>query len=75
MSNLILPGNPLFDLTLETIPPPGWQNHPNDGEGVAMVVDSQSGLLRPVNEQEMIDYVWGGEYEERLEAIGENADY
>jgi len=71
---LILPGHPLFDLTLATARPPGWADHSHDGEGVAMVVDPDSGLMRPANAKEVDEYVWGGEYDERLEAIGENAD-
>lgn len=70
---LILPGHPLFQLTLDTCPPPGKHGDPFSG-GVALVKDLDSGLLRPANETEMMDYVWGGELDEVEEKYGENDD-
>lgn len=66
---LILPDNPLFDFTLQTARPPGWQNHAS--EEIAFVVDHATGLMRPATRAEMIDYALGGEYDERLDALGE----
>ena len=73
MSTLILPGHPLFDLTLQTPRPDFWAK--DKTEEFAMVVDSDSGLMRPATRKELNEYVCGGEYDERLAAIGENDDY
>ncbi|MCG9886494.1 MAG: hypothetical protein MH825_13175 [Cyanobacteria bacterium] len=65
---IILPGDPLFDLTLATIPPPG-------SRGVDfLVADSESGILRPANYADLVEYMEGGEYEKRMYAIGDSAD-
>lgn len=69
---IILPDNPLFQLTLQTVPPPDWQNHAS--EELAMIFDHESGLMRPATLAEMTDYVEGGEYDERLRSIGEFED-
>lgn len=72
---LILPGNPLFDITLAVSRPPGWKETAKAGDDwFCMVADSATGIMRPATYKEMIDYVKGGEYEERLELIGEDAD-
>jgi hypothetical protein len=63
-TTLILPGNPIFDETLVTAKPPGWENYAaskGDGEYVAFVADAGSGLLRPANWQELQEYSYGGE--------------
>ena len=66
---LILPGNPLFDLTLAT-PPPDWESVANkDGDTYAFVAEPKSGLMRPVTSKELKDYLHGGEYDERLAEI------
>jgi hypothetical protein len=67
---IILPGDPLFDETLATPPPNWWNSKPMETE-IALVCDSQSGLMRPASPEELWDYVYGGEYEERLQAIDE----
>ena len=75
MSKLILPDNPLFHQTLACCKPPGWQQVAAKGnDWHAFVADANSGILRPVTYEDMIEYVAGGEYEERLSAIGENDD-
>lgn len=72
---IILPGDPLFDLTLATSFPPGWQEVAAKGnDWHAFVVSSDSGILRPVTYDEMIDYVEGGEYDERLSQTDELYD-
>jgi hypothetical protein len=68
MSNLILPGDPLFDFTLATAPPPGVESAP------FLVADAASGILRPAGDQELRDYLEGGEYSERMRAIGDSDD-
>ncbi len=71
MTRLILPGNPLFALTLLT-PRPDWREKANaDGNTYAFVVDADSGLTRPATSQELKEYLYGGEYDERLGQIGE----
>lgn len=69
---LILPGNPLFDLTLATALTPGWrQAAERCNAQVAFVAEPGSGLLRPATPDELVDYLEGGEYDDRLEEIGE----
>ncbi len=75
MTRLILPGNPLFDITLLT-PRPDWREKANaDGDTYAFVVDADSGLSRPATSQELEEYLYGGEYDERLGQIGELEEY
>ncbi len=72
--NLILPGDPLFDVTLAS-PPPNWQEAANrDGNTYAFVAEPGSGLMRPATSDELEEYLYGGEYEERLEEIEDGAD-
>ena len=71
MNRLILPGDPLFDLTLAT-PPPDWgQVAAKDGNTYAFVAELGSGLMRPVTQSELVDYLEGGEYDDRMAEIGE----
>lgn len=71
MSLLILPGNPLFDLTLLT-PRPDWKDiAAKDGDTYAFVVDANTGLTRPATSNELEEYLYGGEYDERLSQINE----
>lgn len=73
MTVLILPGNPEFDYCLGTILPPNWQQSPsNESSGCAFVARAGSGILQPVTEQELDDYLYGGEYEERLQELGDS---
>lgn len=75
MENLLLPGDPLFDRVLST--PLGWiQNQYSNGIGeqCAMVADAETGILRPASPEELDDYLWGGEYDERMENLGEEED-
>jgi hypothetical protein len=64
---LILPGDPLFQETLDTMPPPGWHRHDSSGE-VALIKDLETGVLRPATAKEMKEYVFGGELDEVEEA-------
>lgn len=71
---LILPGDPEFDFTLATAIPPNWlQVAEAIGQQVALVAEVGSGLLRPASADELDDYLMGGEYDERMEAL-EDAD-
>ena len=67
---LCLPGDPEFDLWLAQ--PPAFWRHKADqvGDQVAYAADSESGLLRPVSASELIEYLEGGEYDDRQAAIG-----
>ena len=65
---LILPDNPLFALTLNGSLPPDWMEKADRlGHFPNFVCDAATGLMRPVSRAEMIDYIEGGEYEERLD--------
>lgn len=75
MSRLILPGNPLFDLTLSSTLPPGWtETAAKAGEQCAFVVRSESGLMEAVSPLELDEYLLGGEYETRLVTIGQDSE-
>jgi len=71
---LILPGTDLFDITLATIPPPWMWRNEIQGNHVSFVADHESGLLRPVTPEDLIEYVEGGEYDERLKNIEDDDD-
>lgn len=71
MSCLILPGDPEFDQTL-ACPPPNWRSVATQHGGeFAFVARAGSGVLEPVSFRELDEYLEGGEYDERLEAIGD----
>jgi hypothetical protein len=73
--NLILPGDPEFHLTLSTALPPGWREVADHiGQNVCFVASVESGILRPATPDELNDYLWGGEYDQRLEENGDVAD-
>lgn len=65
-----MPGDPQFDSTLAVNLPFGWRNNANQNHGeIAFVADSSTGLLRPVNNAQLEDYLYGGEYDERMGEI------
>jgi hypothetical protein len=75
ISDLILPGDPEYDLTLATTLPPDWKANADLWSGdYGFVVDVETGMLRTVNAQQMQEYAFGGEYDERLQQIDEIDD-
>ena len=65
---IILPDNPLYALTLNGTLPPDWGMRADElGHFPNFVCDAGTGLMRPASHVEMLDYVYGGEYDERLE--------
>ena len=69
-SPLILPGEWEFEETLASVLPFGWQDLAHRlGGDYGFVVDSESGLLRVESGKGVREYLEGGEYDERLEAI------
>lgn len=61
---LILPGHPLFDITLAT-PPPDWKiKQQGVSDPLNFIKDSSSGVFRTVTPKELDEYLWGGEYDE-----------
>jgi hypothetical protein len=69
---IILPGDPGFDWTLMT-PPPDWrQAAAKDPDGFAFVVEPGSGMVRLATADDLEEYLLGGEYDERLDEIGDN---
>lgn len=73
---LILPGDPLFDLTLSTAFPPDWRAVADRlGDAPIFIASAGSGVLRPATPEERAEYLYGGEYDERLEEIGDDEDY
>ena len=75
-SPLILPGDPLFDTTLATAIPPGWRQAADQcGQQVAFVAPpGGSGLLRPATPEELVDYLAGGEYDDRQAELEDKDD-
>lgn len=67
---LILPGDPEFEATLSCFPM-GWQQVRNSSNGdFALVARSDTGLLEAVPWGEAVEYIEGGEWDERLTATG-----
>lgn len=64
---LIFPGDPDFDWWLSQ-PPPTYT--PNN----ALVADPW-GNMREADEKQLQEYLFGGEYEVRLEVLEENGDF
>lgn len=76
MSNLILPGNPLFDLTLSQSLPPNWSEISNQNGGqCAFVVRSNTGIMEAVSDPDLDDYLYGGEYIERSEQVEDSEHF
>ena len=63
---LILPGDPLFDQTLQSTLPFG------SSLGSNYVVRADSGILEAVDARQLAEYVYGGEYDQLLELIGDD---
>ncbi|NJO76156.1 MAG: hypothetical protein HC833_21830 [Leptolyngbyaceae cyanobacterium RM1_406_9] len=70
---IILPGDPEFDLTLGLNLPPNWGQvaHQTWGQ-TACIARAESGLLEAVSGEELIEYLEGGEYDQRLAEIDED---
>jgi hypothetical protein len=64
-SSLLLPGDPEFNLWLYSSLPPG------ESALTYVVRADGSGLLEAVDEDVFTEYIEGGEYDARLEEIGE----
>jgi hypothetical protein len=68
---IILPGDPEFDLTLATSIPPDWKYASSiDPDGFGFAAAPGSGIFRPLTSADLEDYLYGGEYEERMNEIG-----
>ncbi|MHC5824346.1 MAG: hypothetical protein ACYT04_53040 [Nostoc sp.] len=71
-NSLILPGHPKFDWTLSTAIPFHWkQVAQQDPDGFAFCARAGSALLEPMTDKQLEEYLYGGEYDERLEEIDE----
>lgn len=75
MSVLILPDDPEFYWILQTAKPPGWQEKAKDDDQYAFVAKAGSGILEAVNRPGFDEYVYGGEYHNRLTEIGDDDDW
>lgn len=67
MRQLILPGDPEFYATLGTTLPPS-------PPGSAYIVRAGSLLLEPATQEEIDEYLLGGEYDERLSEMEPEED-
>ena len=71
MSKLILPGDALFDFTLSQSLPPNWNAISNQNGGqCAFVVRLDTGIMEAVSDPDLDEYLYGGEYIERVEQVG-----
>ncbi|NEQ47012.1 MAG: hypothetical protein F6K00_27110 [Leptolyngbya sp. SIOISBB] len=69
-SPLILPGHPLFHRTTATTVPPDWRHQAESmGQLPNFVVHAETGLMRPANHEELMGYLYEGEYDQRQAAI------
>lgn len=67
MARLILPGDPEFDIALAT-PPPDWKiQSAKVGYQVDYVMDAEKGIFRTATQEELNEYLYGGEYEELVD--------
>lgn len=64
---LLLPGDPEFERTLGTVLPPA-------APGQVFIVRAGSSILEPATPDEVDEYLLGGEYDERLEELGDDAE-
>lgn len=62
---IILPDDPLFQATLQGFAPPDWEKSGNHKH----LIINQHGLPEAVGDRQLIDYLYGGEYEE-IEEMG-----
>lgn len=70
---VILPGHPLYDVTLSHNVPPGYHKEAIDScNGQNFIFKVDSGLMVPASDAQLTEYLNGGEYDERLDAIGES---
>lgn len=69
---VLLPGHPLFDVTVSQNLPPGWREQALTAcDGGCFAFRPGSALMVPMTKEALSDYIHSGEYEERLETIGE----
>jgi hypothetical protein len=69
---LIFPGDPEFDLWMYRQLPPDWRAYSDKlSQQCFFVASVDSGLLRPASRDELDDYLYGGEYDERMDIIGD----
>jgi hypothetical protein len=59
---LILPGTELYRETLENSIH-FWLNHPSVKTGLNYCRDPDTGLFKPLDRKDTIEYVYGGEYD------------
>lgn len=74
-SGLILPGHPFFDEYLYSTLPPSWRNFAYHNPDFAFVARAGSGLLEAVSEDELDEYLEGGEYDQLIEERGDDDYY
>lgn len=76
MSNplIMTPDDPDFSAWLG-MPPPTWQSEIESRSGeCVLLADAESGILRPASWQETDEYLYGGEYDERMLSLLEVED-
>lgn len=71
---IILPGDEEFDKTLGLVMPPDWHQVADRHNDIVFVARAGSGILEAVSQTEAREYHLGGEYDQRLEEIGDSMD-
>lgn len=68
-TKLLLPGDPEFAKTLGRTLPPDWQRvaEKHSGNYAFIVRPGDGGTMTAVSQDEATDYLYSGEYDERLE--------
>lgn len=72
--SIILPGDPGFYETLGNLPPNWGQVAANTSGDFSLIARAGTGILEAVSTQEVEEYLWGGEYDERLLEMGDDDD-
>lgn len=64
MGLILTPEDPGFYETLHGSFPPGWRDNIGVDFAQSFVVKADTLCLTPVTQQELDEYLWGGEYDE-----------
>lgn len=71
---IVIPGDPEFYETLYSYDPPTIEDHSINGDYLMYGVCSETGLLKPLDDKEYLDYVYGGEYDEVIDNSPDDDD-
>ena len=75
MTKIILPGEVLFEQTVHSVLPPGWRDDLGCDFSRSFAVRAKTGLLEPMSEKELQEYLFGWEYDELEDDESSDTDY